>query len=430
MTRNQDQDAYQELIETFIIQAERLASILASASTTGISMSQLSADYNRQYGPGCWRSVQTSLTFQTFLELFPRTFALRPSSSESSLNMHSAFSTDTPLPAFDVILTHPRIRRIHDSKKEVRQHYLTRALSSSSSDSSHNPAVSGGPTSPGENVEAKLTHIQLLPACLPTSFHLFYTRSSTEADRFCARHLQCRSVRDTSVAIPVHEIGFALSTGGRGNVALIQVATKDTAMLFHVCHAREGVPPRLKEVLEDDQVVKVAFDGKAEAKKLEALGVDCENVVDTAKIAVQNGHRRLFMGAKKVACYLNLKVEKRQVRSPWDAADLSEAQRAMAAMDAWLALRCYQVISHTRSRLLNHQTAHRFPLHLFAATTSAMSLRRDAGVACATDYGYQLVGEVALGDNARRLVFEQERGRERVDEEIIAQGCEGWEEEQ
>lgn len=81
-------------------------------------------------------------------------------------------------------------------------------------------------------------------------------------------------------------------------MALIQVATKDAAMLFHVCHAKEGVPPRLREALEDDQVVKVALDGKTEAKKLEALGVECENVVDVARIAVQNGHRRLFMGAK------------------------------------------------------------------------------------------------------------------------------------
>ncbi|RUP47006.1 ribonuclease H-like domain-containing protein [Jimgerdemannia flammicorona] len=417
MTRNQDQDAYQELIETFLIQAERLAGILAATMANTLSMTQLATDYNRQYGPGCWRSAQTCLTFQTFLELFPRTFHLLPPTGPITPTIPQSYHAfaDSTLPPLTVTLTQPRIPRAHDTKKEVRNHYLTHVLSAPSADSS-----SATVPVQAHDVEAKLTSTQLLRACLPTTFHLFYTRSAAEADRFVARNLD------------PHEAGFALSIGSTGKVALIALVTAKAGLLFHVHHSREGCGQVLRRVLEDPEIKKAGFDGKAEAKRLEAIGVDCEGVVDVSRLALQNGHRRLFVAERKVgmrevvACYLNLKVEKRQVRSPWDASELSEAQRVMAATDAWLSLKCYQVIYHTRHRLPSHQTAHRIPLHLTSNMPSGLTTRRECAVSCAAEFGYQLVGETPLGDDAVRLVFEQDKGRERVDEELLVAECDEW----
>lgn len=126
---------------------------------------------------------------------------------------------------------------------------------------------------------------------------------------------------------------------GRTNkVALLQLATSETAWLFRL--TKIGLPASLLRILEDVQIKKV---GVAIHEDLNKLKIKKEflpaNFIDLAKYVkefniLDNGLRKL------AANILKLKISKSQQLSNWESVKLIPQQLNYAATDAWV---CYEI---------------------------------------------------------------------------------------
>jgi ribonuclease D len=123
---------------------------------------------------------------------------------------------------------------------------------------------------------------------------------------------------------------------------LIQLATETKVFLFPVNSSLQL--DLIKEVLENDQIVKVGFGLGDDIRRLQMkLGIEVQNVVDLARKLRQS--KGGDVGAKAaLALYLGMKMQKSKKTSTsnWAAAELSERQILYAANDAQVALLVYK----------------------------------------------------------------------------------------
>ncbi len=134
--------------------------------------------------------------------------------------------------------------------------------------------------------------------------------------------------------------------GEHHEVALLQVANRDTAFLFRLCLT--GITPAIKRFLEDETVKKIGLSWHDDLHQLEAREhfvpgnfIDLQNMVGTIGIedlSLQKLYANLF----------HKKIAKRQQLSNWEAPILSEKQRQYAAIDAWSCIHLYEEINRLR----------------------------------------------------------------------------------
>lgn len=135
--------------------------------------------------------------------------------------------------------------------------------------------------------------------------------------------------------------------GVMNKVALLQVSTYDTCFLFRLNMI--GMCPPVVRLLSHPTLVKVGLSLKDDICMLHRLGeFASNNFIDLQNIVGQVGIRD--MSLQKI--YANLfgkKISKRQRLTNWEADVLNDAQKAYAAIDAWVCLKIYDRIEELKA---------------------------------------------------------------------------------
>lgn len=146
----------------------------------------------------------------------------------------------------------------------------------------------------------------------------------------------------------VRQLGFdtetrpAFKKGVNHPVALLQLATRDTAYLFQLL--RTGLTPSIIELLSSPRVKKIGIGVRDDIVKLrERVPFQPGGFVDLSEIADNKGI--VQVGARAlVARYLRHRLIKSSQRSNWAAPRLTERQVRYAATDAWICLKLYPLL--------------------------------------------------------------------------------------
>lgn len=123
-------------------------------------------------------------------------------------------------------------------------------------------------------------------------------------------------------------------------VALLQVATVDTAFLFRLC--RMGVTDSIVRLLSDRTVEKVGLSLKDDFHNLHRsrpfeVGTFFELQNEVKMLGVED------MSLQKIyANFFERKISKSQRLSNWEADVLSPAQQQYASIDAWACIHIHQ----------------------------------------------------------------------------------------
>ncbi len=127
--------------------------------------------------------------------------------------------------------------------------------------------------------------------------------------------------------------------GQYNHTSLIQFSTLEQAYLIRV--NRVGIPDRLKEILENKNILKVGVSLRDDLKDLKKLRVfKPEGFVDLNDIAKDLGITQI--GIKSLTgIFLEKRVAKNQQTSNWENHYLTPAQQRYAATDAWICMKMY-----------------------------------------------------------------------------------------
>ena len=145
-------------------------------------------------------------------------------------------------------------------------------------------------------------------------------------------------------------IGFDTETrptfkkGKSNQVALVQLSTHDTCYLFRI--NRMGFAPALKNLLEDEHLLKVGISLKDDFCMLNRLNdgqFTPGNFVELQKFVKKFGIEDQSL-QKIYAIVLGKKISKGQRLSNWEADHLSESQQRYAATDAWSCIKIYEAL--------------------------------------------------------------------------------------
>lgn len=124
------------------------------------------------------------------------------------------------------------------------------------------------------------------------------------------------------------------------SVALLQLGNEEITYLFRI--NKIGIPQPLKEILANEQIIKVGVAVRDDIKGLQKISnFEAKNFIDLQTIAKQlqldaMGLRRLTPLA------LGFRISKKMQLSNWENIWLTKAQRQYAATDAWVSLKIYQ----------------------------------------------------------------------------------------
>ncbi|KAI8121866.1 Exonuclease 3'-5' domain-containing protein 2 [Lucilia cuprina] len=135
--------------------------------------------------------------------------------------------------------------------------------------------------------------------------------------------------------------------GSRRPAALLQLSSSEgLCALFRLCCMKQ-IPKSLRDLLEDDEVVKVGVAPQDDAKKLaHDYGVGVASTFDLRFLALLTGKKPEGL-AKMSKSVLNIELDKhwRIVCSNWEAKVLSEKQLDYAANDAYVAVEIFKKLS-------------------------------------------------------------------------------------
>lgn len=162
-------------------------------------------------------------------------------------------------------------------------------------------------------------------------------------------------------------IGFDTETrptfkkGKSNQVALVQLSTHDTCYLFRI--NRMGFAPALKNLLEDEHLLKVGISLKDDFCMLNRLNdgqFTPANFVELQKFVKKFGIEDQSL-QKIYAIVLGKKISKGQRLSNWEADHLSESQQRYAATDAWSCIKIYEALQKGKFISPLNQTLLRHP---------------------------------------------------------------------
>ena len=141
-------------------------------------------------------------------------------------------------------------------------------------------------------------------------------------------------------------VGFDTETrpcfhrGERHNIALLQLSTDNDAFLFRI--NKTGIPAPLSRYLEDESIIKVGLSTTDDFHQL-ARVCDCHPAGFIELQELVKRYSITDMSLQKIyAILFGEKISKGQQLSNWEAPQLTSAQQAYAAIDAWACLRIYQ----------------------------------------------------------------------------------------
>jgi len=132
--------------------------------------------------------------------------------------------------------------------------------------------------------------------------------------------------------------------GQMNEVSLLQLSTAGEAFLFRLNYI--GLPPSLRQLLEDDSVVKIGLALRDDLNGLKRLAnFEPRGFIDLQDIAQKNDvpHN----GLKKLAAlFLRYRISKSRSKrlSNWEGEYLGPKQVRYAATDAWICYKLYQVM--------------------------------------------------------------------------------------
>ncbi|XP_013099170.1 exonuclease 3'-5' domain-containing protein 2 [Stomoxys calcitrans] len=135
--------------------------------------------------------------------------------------------------------------------------------------------------------------------------------------------------------------------GTRRPTALLQLSSeKGLCALFRLCCIKQ-IPKSLRELLEDENVLKVGVDPNGDAKKLcHDYGVGVASTFDLRFLAAMTGRKPGGL-ANLSKAVLNVHLDKnwRIVCSDWEATELTKTQLHYAANDAMVAVEIFKILS-------------------------------------------------------------------------------------
>ncbi len=133
-----------------------------------------------------------------------------------------------------------------------------------------------------------------------------------------------------------------LPNGKEKGIDLVQLAFDSCVLLIRVCKphiTKEGIFKKLKEILEDENILKFCQDPSQEVKILKSLwDVEIRGMIDTAQLGDLYCCRPFGL-LSLVALFLKRRLRKDPVIqcSNWKAPSLSVQQINYAAVDAWIS---------------------------------------------------------------------------------------------
>ncbi len=146
-----------------------------------------------------------------------------------------------------------------------------------------------------------------------------------------------------------NRLGFDTETkpsfvrGQHHKMALIQLATDTEAYLFRL-NVMKTIPECLISLFQDETILKIGLALQNDLPGLAQRGESLKGFIDIQKIAPQHGIQELSL-QKIYAILFGKRISKSQRVSNWSATELTEAQKAYAAIDAWACLRIYNLLN-------------------------------------------------------------------------------------
>lgn len=141
-------------------------------------------------------------------------------------------------------------------------------------------------------------------------------------------------------------IGFDTETrpsfkkGKTNQLALLQLSTEQKAFLFRIC--KIGLPDRLKELLENENVKKAGVAIRDDIKGLQKWSDFTPAGFEELQLIVKD-YGIEAAGLKKLCgIILDFRISKAKQLSNWEDEQLSHGQQVYAATDAWTGLLIYK----------------------------------------------------------------------------------------
>jgi ribonuclease D len=121
--------------------------------------------------------------------------------------------------------------------------------------------------------------------------------------------------------------------------AMVQLSTREDAFLFRL--NKIGMHSLLKEILENDKIIKVGISLKDDLADLRKMSkINPAGYRDLNNIAGELGIQQI--GVRSLAgIILQQRVSKNQQTSNWENDVLTEPQKNYAALDAWVCAEMY-----------------------------------------------------------------------------------------
>lgn len=138
--------------------------------------------------------------------------------------------------------------------------------------------------------------------------------------------------------------------GTKYGMALVQISTADTALLFRVKLA--PLSENIRAMLSSPEVIKVGAAIRDDIRGMRKVAEFCPaGFIDLQSVVKRWGIEELSV-KKMAAIVLGIKVSKAQRLTNWEAVRLTEPQQDYAAMDAWVCREIYlQLRADNASRM-------------------------------------------------------------------------------
>lgn len=176
-------------------------------------------------------------------------------------------------------------------------------------------------------------HVAILPPCTRTGRIVLIDRPEL-VDGAVEELRHCRMIGFDTESKP------AFQRGTNNTIALLQLASRDTAYLFRL--KMIGRHEGLRAILEDDEIAKIGLSVHDDFHSLNEWMECCpRHFIELQRYVEAYGIEEKSL-QKIYAIIFRQKMSKRQRLSNWDADRLSESQQLYAAIDAWACLDIYE----------------------------------------------------------------------------------------